>query len=218
MKKWGIGIIIVIIFLAGCFGVFYYFQTTREVTINFTHITNATLRDSKGNTVATLTKSGQKQRLDEASTYSVAYSAENGYESGSKSFDVNTTVTVTVNPYLSTDQLSSLLGTESSAIHSAILASYPGVTSLYTITSEHLYQYGDWYGAKLVYKGNDIFNSDNLKIVAHKQGNTWQIVSNPPMPTLNTYNTTGSGEDSDNSNTNQTISTPADVLEAVDNL
>lgn len=217
MKKRLIFAFVIILFLGSAFAAYYYFQTTRQVTINFSHITSATLQDSNGNKIAQLTKSGEKQRLAEGGQYIISYISEDTYQSGVKSFNTNETTTITVNPYYSDSRLDSLLNTEVDSVNAAIVAAYPKMNELYTVTSGHLYHYGDWYGAKLVYRGTDIFNSDDLRIIVHKQDGKWTVASTPPMPTLNTYSTTSGGSDSNDSH-GPAISIPVDVLRAVNSL
>lgn len=186
MKKLLLTASIILVLAAAACGIWYYFATTNEVKINSSNVASGTVYDINQKDVAHLTKSGQTVRLSKHGDYHITYVATEGYASGTQQFNADTS-TVTISPYYSDQKLSSALQNESSTIHTALTTAYPQIASLYDVTSEHLYHSGDWYGALLKYKGSDIFNLDNLRVVLHKENNTWVVTTTPPLPTLSTY-------------------------------
>lgn len=83
------------------------------------------------------------------------------------------------------EHLDSLLKKEQPAARAALYATYPKAKSDYRLVHEKLYRLGDVYGAALVArKPGD--NSDTLRVVLEKRGDTWQILSKPPVPILST--------------------------------
>lgn len=97
--------------------------------------------------------------------------------------------------------LASLLASQKTVIENVIIATYPKIPTLYTFSSEALYEKGDWYAAALVYKGPDSLSRDTLRIIAHKVNGTWAVASKPqivissvdnpgiPMDVINAINT-----------------------------
>src|SRR5690606_38741457 len=77
---------------------------------------------------------------------------------------------------------------EKASIQSFIRDTYPKFDDIYEIEHEALYVDGTWYGAKLDYVGNGIFNRDSVGLVLHKSDNKWQTVVDYPLPSLNQPN------------------------------
>lgn len=222
IKKYLISLIVIV--LAGLVGmaIYGYFQTTTLVTINYQDVNSISIVDQSQKVIKKLSSSGEHIRLAKAQTFSVVYTAQDGFKDGRQTFSSSDT-NVTVKPYYSDSRLANLYTEEAAAITTALNDAYPAAPVLYVIDHQKLYHYGDWFGAKLTYKGKDIFNDDTLKVIAHKENNTWVIVTNPPMPSLNSYNTANGdgakdGDDDHHHSPASHITVPIDILRAVNNL
>jgi hypothetical protein len=109
------------------------------------------------------------------------------------------TNSATISPTYTTARLAALLASQQAAITQALDAKYPSLPSLYTVSGQ-LYEHADWYGAVL--EPNNPAN-DILRVILHKQGSTWAVVTDPPEISI--------GEPSN-------LSIPTDVIESVDQL
>lgn len=92
--------------------------------------------------------------------------------------------TLTVSPDYTEAKLASLLATERPAILTALTTAYPQLASLYTIQEGWLYKQGEWYATKLLAKSTSASQSDTLRVILHKEGSTWKVVTNPPDITI----------------------------------
>ena len=81
---------------------------------------------------------------------------------------------------LTRDELAQKLPVERQAIHTALAAAFPTLTTLYTFEREALFEQGQWYGAVLTYTGSDTDNRDSLRVVLRKQDDTWSVITTPP--------------------------------------
>lgn len=95
-----------------------------------------------------------------------------------------TTTNIEVKFSYSQDYLKSLLNDQQSEIEEVIAAKYPTINSLYTLHNQALYHHGEYYGATLRFKDQTSDQRDTLHILAQKNDNSWQIISNPPSPVL----------------------------------
>lgn len=218
MKKLIVRIIIVVLVLGLAIAGMHYFLSTRTISFKLSHVENAVIKDKNDWTIATLNSNSDTARLYKGSSYTVHYDATDGYQDSSQTFTVENDNEITVSPYYSNERLSSLLAEQSQAIRAAVVAKYPTITGLYDFQNERLYHYGEWYSATLKYKGNDFFNEDKLRLVVHKQNDTWHVASQPPMPSLNTYNTGDTGGDIDEStdgHSHEVTAVPVDILRRV---
>ena len=162
-----------------------YFNSFGHLTVRYTNVQSVDIHASSdpSSTVASVTYSGQTIKLRQGS-YVLSYTGKTDYANGSIAVDLSQKQqTVTINPPYSDQKLSSLLSTESPAIQMVLTQKYPHI-SLYKIQLGKLYHTGDWYGTTLVYTGSDIFNSDTLRVVLHKQNGTWVVATDPPNITL----------------------------------
>lgn len=140
-----------------------------------------------GEIVARIKKSGNSVRLHKDVSYIVSYRGNEGFESGHKDIDLSSkNSSVTINPYYSDKRLAALLEEELNDIHAALAKKYPRV-NLYEIQKGKLYHFGDWYGTTLRYIGNDLLNSDSLRVVLHKNNGVWRVSSNPPNVSLDKF-------------------------------
>lgn len=88
---------------------------------------------------------------------------------------------VALTPTYTEKELRRLLSSEKSAIQAALTRKYPGITENYTITSEHLYMTGVWYGSVLKPATP---NFDTLKVILHKTGGSWKLAIDQPMVSI----------------------------------
>lgn len=79
-------------------------------------------------------------------------------------------------------ELTLLLQKEQAAIDSSITASFPQISTLYTIERGKLYHKGEWYGAILQYKGSESANRDTLRIVMQQKAGIWVLRTSQPQP------------------------------------
>jgi len=88
---------------------------------------------------------------------------------------------VFIQPDYTDQKLNNLLTQESTAIHTAIAAKYRRIPELYTISQGKLFGQGEWYATTLVYKNQaDLYQSDTLRIILHKDGDSWKVATTPP--------------------------------------
>jgi hypothetical protein len=137
--------------------------------------------------VGNIEKSGEVIRLGRDRLYLITYKGGQGYESGEIPFDMSKgDRKINIIPYYSNDKLESLLSSEQQGILQALTDKYPSI-GLYTIQPGRLYHYGEWYGTRLTYRGEDLFNSDELRIVLRKEDGAWKVVTDPPNITLSKF-------------------------------
>lgn len=82
--------------------------------------------------------------------------------------------------------LDALLKAEQPTITSVLTATYPKITTDYTINPGRLYDQGQWYGTTLTYTGSDSMNRDTLRVLLQKKNGIWTIRTHPPEPLLST--------------------------------
>lgn len=155
----------------------------RQIIINFTNISSVSIYKggealSRVKPLKTVTSSGARVKV-EPGNYLITYVGAPGYASSSKLVSASKDTTVNLNPDYSGEHLQALMPAELPAITQALVAQYPLITRYFSVGQGSLYQKGDWYGTVLHYQGDDLFNSDNLRIVLHKQGDVWAPVTQP---------------------------------------
>lgn len=91
------------------------------------------------------------------------------------------TKSIDINPYYSTEYLSTQFSAEATAINSLVRGSFTNATSGYSISGGTFYHFGEWYGATL-YKSPDINGVyDFYGVIAHKVDGVWQIAAGPAL-------------------------------------
>lgn len=73
---------------------------------------------------------------------------------------------------------------EQSVINGVLVGKFPLVATDYTVNKGQLFDKGQWYGTTLTYKGQDINNRDTLRVLMHKEGGVWKLLTTPPRPLL----------------------------------
>lgn len=189
LSKFGFLILLIFIILGAL--VLRHFLFLKSLTIAYDNVHSVKVYKSgdpgspKTKPAAEIKTSGQVVRLS-GGHYVVRYEGDEGYQNGSRSFDLNKNQTVRIQPNYSAQKLASILSVELNSIRLAIAQQYPA-SSAYDIQAGKLYRNGDWYGTTLVYKGADLYDADSLRIVLHKESGSWKIKTNPPYITLSKY-------------------------------
>jgi hypothetical protein len=173
-----------------------YLNSTREIKINYKNSHGVQVFDAaadqegKGGShtpVTTLKKTGETIRLNKEGSYIVSYKGDEEYMSGHQAIDMaRKNGVVNINPYYSESKLVTLLKEETDAIYDSLVKKYPRLI-LYEIQPGKLYHFGQWYGTTLKYVGDDVANSDTLRVVLHKKDKEWRVVTDPPSISLDKF-------------------------------
>lgn len=178
-------ILVPVVILGLLFFGLYYVSSLRKLTVNYVNANSVSIYKTseldKGTApppVSKITASGQTIRLRKG-FYTIGYSGGQDYDSRFININLNDTKSIKIDPDYSESKLRRLLEQELPAIRDSLSNKYPRI-SLYQIEEGKLYGKGDWFGAKLAYKGQDVFNSDSLLLIMHKAENGWQVKTDPP--------------------------------------
>ena len=194
MRRRGLIIAALVIVALVVFWVFLSYRLSlRTMTISFKNISSVSVYKSEsldsGNNpkpIKVVSGSGTVLKLPKGS-YALYYKGKPGYESlykyiylykNGQSFDLN--------PEYSQESLDKIRKQELPAILKSISNKYSNI-GLYDIKPGEIYNNGSWYGTTLVYKGGDVFNSDTLRIVLHKEGGVWVVKTDPPDIVLSKF-------------------------------
>lgn len=164
-----------------------YKNSFQYLTVNYKHLDSIKLYNNQNldhiTFVQDITKTGQTLKLKK-SNYLIKYTGSTGYKSLYQSFALtDSKKTITIKPEYTDKKLDMLLDSELNTIKASLISKYPK-SNHYKIERGQLYQKGDWYSTVLDYIGDDSFNSDNLRVVLHKNNDTWSVVTDPPSITL----------------------------------
>lgn len=160
------------------------YKNTEKVTIYHTpdqHNQN----DNKHESITTITQSGQKVKLKKGSDYIAEFTGVAGYDSGT-ALVRDGQKELSIDPHFSQEKLREILNDEMPSIRLTLSSKYSNM-NLYTASEEKLYLWGEWYGATLKYTGDDIFNSDTLRVVLKKENDVWIIKTDPPNISLSKF-------------------------------
>lgn len=178
-----------VLLLVAVIGIFAYVFSTQSVTVTYdaANVDQAQIFKAakpgttlpQGEAVQTLA-SGKSYRLAKGSYVLVATGEKITTSSTSLALagqPVKHTITTTYSPAY----LAQLLPAQQAAITAAIKAANPRILQSYKFGISRLYGSGDWYGTTLTYIGTDKYNTDSLRLVAHREGSTWIVDTNPPQ-------------------------------------
>lgn len=167
-----------------------YVLSFKKLVISYDHVQQVSVYRVKTTGISTSDTpvrsnivSGQTIKL-RPGNYMVRFQADDGY--ADRDIAVSLTQShhsVRYSPFYSDERLASQLNSILPSIKQAIQAQLP-ISAQYNISPGALYQYGDWYGTELVYKGTDIFNNDTVRVVLHLVNGKWMVATNPPNITL----------------------------------
>ena len=181
-----IGALVVMVLLASLGGLHYYnsFTTLSVSWADIDRVEVYEINSSKENQdspppVKTIHRSGDTVKLHKG-RYFVYFIGDPGYESRYRPADLSDGPRViNFKPNYSDDHLRTQLKAELPTILSVLRNTLPALAS-YQVQEGQLYSRGEWYGTTLVYKGNDIFNSDTLRLVMHQVDGKWLLVTGQP--------------------------------------
>ena len=81
-------------------------------------------------------------------------------------------------------QLEEKLKLELPTITAVMVAAHPAIDTDYIVSTKHLFDEGQWFGATLTYKGSDVNNRDTLRVLLQKKAGIWVLRTTPPEPLL----------------------------------
>lgn len=161
-----------------------YCENCNKVSV---YDTTETVGDGNSKLVETFSENNKTIRINIDHKYLVKYFGAEGYDNNTISLNPSfEQKTLRIKPYYSDSKLSSMQANEMPAIRQAYVDKY-GAVNIYELQPGNLYGYGDWYGTTLIYKGNDDFNNDTLRLIMHKESGQWIIKTSPPDITLSKY-------------------------------
>jgi len=171
------------------------YLNSQPVQVDFENVTKVDVYDAQPDQdnpspVATITSSGSSVRLQKDTRHFFAYEGAEGYASGTTEFTPTgqENATVTISPYFSDAKLDALLDDELDAIRQTLRTKYGSPVNDYELQRGKLYKFGEWYGTTLKYVGDDIFNSDTLRVVLGKDdAGTWSVATDPPSISLSKF-------------------------------
>ena len=108
---------------------------------------------------------------------------------------------VSIAPAYTNDKLASLLPSVRNQALNSIYSSIALLQQNYTVSDEHLYGLGDWYG--VVFTPNDPAIYDTVRMIAHKSSDGWKPAIDKPWISIGTPSHPG---------------VPSSIIEAVDQL
>lgn len=160
-----------------------YYGSLTTYTINYSHISNVKVIQTNGATsseVGVVQKSGDAIHVSSDNSYSVQYTGDDGYASGTKKLSTAEKV-VTIDPDFSQDHYETLVNDTLPAIRSAINERYPTAASIFTIDKGSMRDKGTWFVAWLVYRGEYNKNSDSLRILLKYENKQWVLKTQPDI-------------------------------------
>lgn len=183
--------VIVFFVIVAVIAIMQYLLSTKPIRFEYSNISSVLVskinENSSESVVGTITDSGSSLRLEKDSSYLITYTADKNYADGSTTIVVNDdTKVIKLDPYYSTEKLSSMLDPELTQVHQVIRDNYGEAINSYTIARGNLYHKGEWYGTTLVYIGGDPFVSDPLRVVLKKTDGVWKPATRTPEINLNT--------------------------------
>lgn len=162
----------------------FYYKNCHDVSIYYALETQG---DGDPKLVGNISKNGEAKRLKKDRAYIVACAGDNGYENSRVTFNLTDgRKAVRIESYYSSKKLEAMLQQNINEINRDFADTY-NLAGLYEIQTGKLYHWGDWYGTTLLYKGNDNFNDDTLRLIMHKEGGAWKVKTRPPNITLSKF-------------------------------
>lgn len=185
----------VVVMGLGIYVLLNYFLWTSKVQVTSVNTENAVVYTAGSNKeVASLDPSKKNILRLKDDSYVIRFQAKDGYADSEQPFEVKGDTKVSINPKYTEQRLSELLKTEKPVIDTTLVKSFPKI-NLYEIQRGELYDYGDWYGTTLYYKGDDDYNADMLRVILHKESGAWVIKTPTPSIFLNNQLSPGVPDD-----------------------
>ncbi len=185
-RRYLIAVVAVILIIIACVGI-SYLNSTYLISVKYTDVHDVTIDNisesqvgGTSKTIATVTKSGDSVRVNKGVPYYVRYKGNTNYADGFVSVS-DTDNNVTIIPDYSSAKYTELMDSVLPDIITLLKQKYPIVESTYTIKPVAMKARGEWLVARLDYKGNYSNNTDTLRALFHKNGNTWELVAEPDI-------------------------------------
>jgi hypothetical protein len=159
--------------------VVYYISTTKLVKVTYDELRNVTVYDESSKQVASIAHSGDTARLSNSQTYTIKYEGSDRYAAGSVEIGVDDTE-VTITPDYSLTYYDQLKEDNRPKALKIITDKYPNVTK-YKVSKELMIDRAEWYFMVLEYKGEYTTNSDDLRVIFKKSGDSWDMVTKPDI-------------------------------------
>lgn len=183
-------IVLAAVALLSVFLVVNYFTTTRTLVVRYENARDVALTDPENSeVVASAIANNQEIRISAEKDYVVTYRGEEGYADGSERISPSTNE-VTISPDYSEARRQAIFEESLDEIRGLLLRDHPLSRDYFTVTTGDVFDKGAWLAAKLDYKGEYGFNSDNLIVLFKREDESWVFASEPSI-VLTLKNTQG---------------------------
>ena len=176
--------ITIFLLLVAVFGYWKWTERYQKITINSTPSSAVTFYESDDNKPLesrTVVLAAPKPGEYKIKRGNYQYVANGGGDYAKRVGSIavgNKPVALTITLSYSPEKLASLLKIEQPAALQALNKKYPSQMAGYTPSNGKLYDMGQWYGVKLTPKTP---NQDTYRVVLHKDGNTWKVMTTPSI-------------------------------------
>lgn len=158
---------------------------SRPLTVFYKNVSSASVYDTSGREAGAddvllgkITESGDTIRIPKnLASVMVIYKGASGYADGLVG---GNTRQVNIDPEFSAEKIAALIAAERSQLESAVFSGLQNQSS-YTLGQGTLFDHGAWYISKLTYKNSSDANSDTLRVLLRKDGDTWQRIGTPAL-------------------------------------
>jgi hypothetical protein len=164
-----IALIIVICLVVGGLSWSNYTHSFSHLTISWVNVDKVEVLSLGGTTtpVTTAAQSGSVLKIPKGSYY-LHYIGAPGYEEAYRSVNLTSGhQSVSFSPGYSSQHLDSLRLQAMPAITAALVSTFPNLAQYKVSTGQ-------------LYSGDDFFNNDTLRLVAHYSNGSWTITTTPP--------------------------------------
>ena len=125
-------------------------------------------------------QSATDKKSDNSLSFTVDYTGNGDYASGSESIPNERSVTIEIKPDYSEEKYKTLLDENIDSIKQVLLEKYPKADE-YSMDAGKMTEYGEYYCTKLIYKGTYSNDSDDLRVVFQQKEGKWQVVAEPSI-------------------------------------
>ena len=112
--------------------------------------------------------------------YRVTYGGKGDFAGGFVEVPKQDKVDITINPTFSEQYYDKIIDQNKEKIISAIKEKYPRITE-YELDKGIMMNDGEWYGTRLIYRGDVYENSDVLRIVLKNNNSNWVVMTKPDI-------------------------------------
>lgn len=112
--------------------------------------------------------------------YRVTYEGKGDFAGGSIEVPKQDKVDIAINPTFSEQYYDKMIDQNKEKIISAIKEKYPRIVE-YELDKGIVMNDGEWYGTRLIYKGDVYENSDVLRIVLKNNNSNWVVMTKPDI-------------------------------------